>query len=322
MVIWAGRVKKWGRAAMVGAMVAVVSVPQPAMAWGNKGHQMINRLAWERLPKGMPRFLRSKNVGAEIEYLGPEPDRWRGASVPELSGAQGPEHYINFENADKIEFENAGKSGTLPRQRWEFVHALSVYAAAHPEEAAEMRPEKVGLQPWEATEVEERLQTAFRAWREAKDKREDASGAEAAIVFYMGWLGHYVADGSQPLHTTVQYNGWVGANPQGYTTSRKIHEQFETAFVDANISAQDVELLMGTPVVLGDVFADYVKYLRASNAQVETLYQMEKTGGFTGAGTAASRKFTEERLAAGATMLDSMWETAWEDSAKPEPARK
>ncbi len=314
MVMRAGRGKQLRRAALVGWMMAVVAVPQPAMAWGNKGHRMINRLAWERMPKGMPRFLRTKKVGAEIEYLGPEPDRWRGASVSELSGAQSTEHYINFENADKI--------GLLPRQRWEFVHALSVYAAAHPEEAAEMRPERVGLQPWEATEVEERLQTAFRAWREAKDKHEDASGAEAAIVFYMGWLGHYVADGSQPLHTTVKYNGWVGANPQGYTTSRKIHEQFETAFVDANISAQDVEPLMGTSVVLSDVFADYVKYLRASNLQVETLYQLEKAGGFTGAGTPASRKFTEERLAAGATMLDSMWETAWEDSGKPEPGRK
>ena len=41
---------------------------------------------------------------------------------------------------------------------------------------------------------------------------------EQAILFYAGWLGHYVGDGSQPLHTTIQYNGWVGPNPHGYTT--------------------------------------------------------------------------------------------------------
>jgi len=32
---------------------------------------------------------------------------------------------------------------------------------------------------------------------------------EHKIVFYAGWLGHYVGDGSQPLHTTIHYNGWV-----------------------------------------------------------------------------------------------------------------
>lgn len=296
-------------------MVAVMAIPQPAVAWGNKGHMMINRLAWERLPAGMPRFLRAKTVGAEIEYLGPEPDRWRGNGVMELSRAQGPEHYINLEDADRI--------GTLPRYRWEFVHQLEVYGAAHPEQAAQMRPEKVGLQPWETTEVEQRLVTGFRAWREARDRHQDSRPAEATIVFYMGWLGHYVADGSQPLHTTGQYyNGWTGPNPNGYTTERKIHEQFESEFVNANIRAEDVEPLMDAPVALGDVFDDYLKYLRASNALVEQVYVLEKAGGFKGQGTEASRKFTEERLAAGATMLDCLWETAWEESAKPAGGKK
>ncbi len=44
---------------------------------------------------------------------------------------------------------------------------------------------------------------------------------EAAIIFYAGWLGHYVGDGSQPLHVTVNYNGWTGPNPHGYTTDIK-----------------------------------------------------------------------------------------------------
>ena len=57
-------------------------------------------------------------------------------------------------------------------------------------------------------------------------------------MFYAGWLGHYVADGSQPLHTTIQYNGWTGPNPNGYTTEHKIHAQFETAFVIANVKAR------------------------------------------------------------------------------------
>jgi len=50
---------------------------------------------------------------------------------------------------------------------------------------------------------------------------------------------------------------------------------------------------------------------------VEKVYQLEKVGGFAGAGTAESHAFTAERLAAGASMLRDMIYTAWLESAKP-----
>jgi len=49
------------------------------------------------------------------------------------------------------------------------------------------------------------------------------------------------------------------------------------------------------------------------------VYQLEKAGGFVGAGSAESRDFTAERLAAGASMLRDMIYTAWIESAKPVP---
>ena len=75
------------------------------------------------------------------------------------------------------------------------------------------------------------------------------------MCFSAGWLGHYVADGSQPLHTTIQYNGWTGPNPNGYTTEHKIHSQFESAFViAANAKTADVAPLVAAakPMVLND----------------------------------------------------------------------
>jgi hypothetical protein len=60
-----------------------------------------------------------------------------------------------------------------------------------------------------------------------------------------------------------------------------------------------------------------VAYLRHTATHVERVYQLEKVGGFTGAGTAESRDFTAERLAAGASMLRDMVYSAWLDSAKP-----
>jgi hypothetical protein len=266
---------------------------------------MINRLAAVNLPEDVPAFLRSETAIDEIEYLGPEPDRWRSPAEPELDAAQAPEHFIDLEFADAL--------GPLPHRRFDF--EAKAFAAGQ-------RPDKIGLQPWETTEVWERLKAAMREYRRLKSisgpASPDALACEQSAIFYAGWLGHYVGDGSQPLHTTMQYNGWTGPNPNGYTTEHGIHWQFEGPFVAANLHAPEVQAKM-TPAhpVEGDIFDAYVAYLRRSATYVEKVYQLDKAGGFAGAGSPASREFTAERLAAGASMLRDMIYTAWLESAKP-----
>jgi hypothetical protein len=39
----------------------------------------------------------------------------------------------------------------------------------------------------------------------------DTRFTENDLAFYMGWLGHYIGDGSQPLHVTIHGDGWKGA---------------------------------------------------------------------------------------------------------------
>jgi len=284
-------------------LTAFFAQPRAARAWGSDGHHMINRLAVTTLPDSVPAFLRSPAAVDEIEYLGPEPDRWRSPAEPELSAAQAPEHFIDLELADAL--------GPLPHKRFDFL--AEVYAA-------HQDPTKIGLQPWEADEVWERLKSAMRDYRNLKAEGQNTIPVEQAILFYAGWLGHYVGDGSQPLHTTIQYNGWTGPNPNGYTTSHQIHSRFETAFVSANIHLDDVAAKM-TPVqaIEGDMFDAYVAYLRKTHGYVDAVYQLDKEGGFEGAGTPASRAFTAERLAAGASMLRDMIYSAWLDSAQPVP---
>ena len=284
------------------AVLACLSLaPTAAHAWGNEGHKMINRLAASALPADIPAFLRTDAAIAEIEYLGPEPDRWRSPAEPELAAAQAPEHFIDLEPADAL--------GPLPRKRLDFEGKAF---------AAGQRPEKLGLQPWEATEVWMRLKSAMRDYRRLSARHQDTHSVEQVIIFYTGWLGHYVGDASQPLHTTIQYNGWQGPNPNGYTTAHTIHWQFEGPFVGANIKPADVQAKM-TPakVVDGDIFDSYVAYLRHTATYVEKVYQLEKVGGFVGAGTPESRDFTADRLAAGASMLRDMICTAWQRSADP-----
>jgi len=286
-------------------LVCVLAQSPAANAWGNGGHRLINKLAASSLPADVPAFLRSPQAVAEIEYLGPEPDRWRSPAEPELVAAQAPEHFIDMELADAL--------GPLPHRRLDF--EAKVFASGQ-------RPETIGLQPWETDEVWERLKSAMREYRKllaAKpDAKADISAVEQAIIFYAGWLGHYVGDGSQPLHTTIQYNGWTGPNPNGYTTGHKIHWQFEGPFVEANMHEAEVRAKM-TPAraIDGDLFDAYVAYLRNTKSYVEKVYQLDKVGGFAGEGTAESRAFTAERLAAGASMLRDMIYTAGLERDKP-----
>jgi hypothetical protein len=290
-------------------LLPLIAVPQ-SLAWGNDGHRMVNQLAAEKLPADMPAFFRTPDAIAEITYLGPEPDRWRSPAEPELVAAQAPEHFIDLELADRL--------GTLPRKRFDYIAALAVLQAAHPELV--LKPEKVGLQPYVTTEVYERLKAAMREYRALSADHKDVKPVEQAILFYAGWLGHYVADGAMPLHVTVNYDGWVGAeNPNGYTTQHGIHSLFESTFVSANIQAAAVAPLMTRPQVLSDPFTDYMAYLRRSGTQIERVYQLEKAHGFDGAGTPESREFTASRLAVGASMLRDMIYTAWLESAKPVP---
>ena len=115
----------------VAGLISLAAQPPAARAWANEGHRLINRLAAGTLPADVPAFLRSQPAVNEIEYLGPEPDRWRSPNEPELSAAQAPEHFIDLEEADAL--------GPLPRRRLDF--EARVFAAGQ-------RPEKIGLQPW------------------------------------------------------------------------------------------------------------------------------------------------------------------------------
>jgi hypothetical protein len=302
---------------LVRAGVAVVLLPllvvQPAFGWGSDGHMLINRLAGAALPADVPAFLRSPAAVDALEYYGPEPDRWRSSAEPELNAAQAPEHFLDLEYADL--------AGPLPKRRYDYVRALAAAQAAHPDVV--MTPEKVGLQPYVTTEVYERLKSAMRDYRALVIAKKDTKPVEAEIVFLAGWLGHYVADGSQPLHASIQYNGWVGPNPNGYTTEHHIHAVFESDFVHANVKAGDVAPLVeaAKPAVIdGDMFDAYMKYLRHSNSLVEKTYQMEKAGAFAGAGTPAGKAFVDQQLAAGTIELRDMIYTAWVRSGDPVPA--
>lgn len=291
---------------------------QQAFGWGNEGHEAINRAAARRIPVSMPSFL--QKAGPRLEYLGPEPDRWRHREDGFVKNAQEPDHFIDLERVDWLT--------PLPMGRYGFYRALyekraALLAQPHPANPTDggirpedLLPERVGLQPYIVMEIYDRLKVAFREYRQLKAAHAKTAPVEQNIVFYMGWLGHYVADASNPLHTTVKYNGWVGANPNHYTTEHKIHWQMEGPFVAKNLAQMPFATLLTAPVRLEHPWQDYQKYLRTSFGMVERCYQLEQAKGFVNEGSPESREFIRGRLAAGAQMLVNLWYTAWLESEK------
>ena len=299
------------------ALALVLSLcltPETGFAWGNEGHTLINRSAAQAMPTSMPLFLR--RAVAEIAYLGPEPDRWRSRTELELKQAQEPDHFLNYERLEGF--------GELPPGRYDFYkRAYERYFAAQKtattdaekKAAEQLRPDDIGLQPYITMEIYGRLKAALREYRKLKLAHQPTQSAEAAAIFYAGWLGHYVADAAQPLHCTIYYNGWSGANPNGYTTTPGIHSLFETKFIAANLSRLQVRDRLRAPTRIEHPFQDYMQFIRESNAQVEKVYQLEKAGGFKDQGSPEALEFTRVRLAAGAQMLLNLWYTAWLESA-------
>jgi hypothetical protein len=289
----------------------VLTGTRRVLACGVDGHHIINQLACSALPADIPAFLRSPQAINAMVYYAPLPDHWRGPLEPQLAKATAPEHFIQLESVDEV-------LPTVPHGRYDYVRALAVAQASHPDMV--VTAEKLGMQPYQADELWERLKVAMRDYRELLANKEDTRPVEQEIVFLAGWLGHYVGDGSMPLHTSNKPNGWIGPNPNGYTTDHKIHGLFESEFVHNNVKAADVSpLVAAQPAPIGDVFDQYMTYLRRSHAQVETTYRLEKAGAFNGAGTPDGKQFAVQQLAAAATELRDLIYTAWVRSADPVP---
>lgn len=292
---------------------ALIATP-PTFAWGVDGHRMINRVACSSLPADVPTFLRSSKSMAAMGYYAPLPDHWRGVMEPELASTSAPEHFIQLETVDHV-------LTPLPRKRYDYVRALAVAQASHPDMV--ITAEKLGMQPYQTDEVWERLKVAMRDYRDLVAHKEDTEPVEQEVVFLAGWLGHYIGDGSMPLHTSNKPNGWVGPNPNNYTTEHEIHSRFESEFVHQNVQESEIAPLVSKqPAVIGDVFDQYMGYLRQSHALVESTYRLEKEGAFNGPGSKEGKRFAVQQLASAATELRDLIYTAWLRSADPIPNKR
>jgi hypothetical protein len=297
------------RSALLSAVVIMTG------AWGVRGHESANRAALEAMPADGPIFL--KQYADWITKTGPVPDSWRGNSEPFSKIFEDPNHGWFKEQFAFMQ--------SIPRSRYEFVLRLyDEYLRIRdkdPERAALTNVRWTGTLPYAAMENYDRMKSAMRLYRRAAsgpESAKDAAFIAQDIAFYMGWLGHYTADGAQPLHDTIHHDGWLGRNPKEYTTDPRIHGRFESQFVDLiQLSDADLVPLMEKPKKLDDPFASVLAHLDDASTHVEEVYMLDKKGALADKNNQQAAKLVRTQLAKAAALLRDLTYTAWIESEKP-----
>ena len=298
-------------------------------AWGLRGHTVANLAAVAAIPDDGPVVLRAEK--AYIGHLGAIPDTWRSPTEPYLRISEDPNHGWYTEDFDFIK--------EIPRSRTEFT--LRVYdeylrvSKTNPERAKLLNIRYTGLQAYSMMEGYERMKAGMRLYRRAgglyaaisplyKNSEDVREYFARDVAFYMGWLGHYIADAAMPLHNSKHHDGWVGANPHGYTRETEIHGRFESAYVDL-IGATEED---ARPYVrkdaryLDDPWTAILDHMLEARNSVEEVYRLDLRKAYSNKDDSEARKLVYTRLASGASFLRDLAYTAWNESAKPLPALK
>jgi hypothetical protein len=286
-------------------IVLLVALALPAFAWGEKGHYIVNEAATLNLPTDMPHFF--YKAFPELIWLGYEPDRWKSGGVS-VDQATSPDHFLDYEYVSHLK---------LPNDRFKYIALLYSSDTLRRKGLDVSDP---GFAPWRIAEVAQQLQVAFRNWRFSQPGTSERENLERDIIHYAGELGHYVADSANPHHATINYNGWVMPNPNGYANDCGTHSRFESQFVSHAVNVKMVTPKVSkTPKLREDYFAAGLESIVASNALTEKLYQLDRDGAFDMLRRPASPagiEFASDRMAAGASLLRDLWWSAWVNSGK------
>jgi hypothetical protein len=295
-----------------------LAVPLPAFAWGATGHRIINGDAMRALPNRLPAFVRTPTAIAEITALGPEADRNKGAGKPRDSDMD-PAHFLDLD-------DNGTIGGTL--QLAHLPPTREAYDTALRKGAKPFDEYSRGFLPYEIVDGYELLVKDFGIWRVDSYAETHVAPAdrpfftadrrlrELLILRNIGFWGHFVGDGSQPLHVTVHFNGWGNyPNPNHYTQSKKIHAKFEIDFLDAHATPENVApLVPAYKASSAPIMSRVEAYLAATGTHVPAVYEFEDAGALDAA-TPAAVNFLLERLADGAKMMRDLIVAAYTASA-------
>ena len=267
-----------------------------------------------------------------IAFLAGEPDRWRNTPELPFKHFNNPDHYLDL--------DLLGAHGLEPRSlsqfRYDFVVAQVQGRLAHAASFPPGDPTKdpdhtkalIGLLPWTIVEQEARLKSVFSYLRELQEAGTpgEVENARENAIYVMGVMGHFVGDGSQPLHTTKHHHGWVGENPQHYTTNYTFHQWIDGGYLlkyPPDFGKLRAKLRPARRLAPGDprnaqtnLFPEVMTYLLEQHAQVEPLYRLDKKGKISGFAefSQEGHDFITGQMLKAAEFLGDLWFTAWQQA--------
>lgn len=275
-------------ACALGLVLVILGVSWPVLAhaWGLEAHVLINRAACTTLPEPLRRFFMRHQ--AFIGEHGKDPDTVLTAQKKE---AERIHHWFELDGLDRFPFLG------IPR---EYEQALAKYGR--------QRLEGAGLLPWRIAVL----------YRELVETMQASDWARVPLL--AAHLGHYVADGHQPLHTTTNHDGQLTGNPG-------IHKRFEDEMIQRHFAQyQDLAAFTHPAQRTGDSMAFTFDFLIDSYVWVDNLLRADTLSsrgirGHDDAYYAAlyvfAGRLAKLSMAQAATDLGSLWYSAWIEAGRP-----
>ncbi len=257
---------------------------QTVFPWGEKGHKLISKMSVDFLPPEMKAFKAWRDY---LEEHAPDPDYRKRTDKTES-----PKHFIDidyykeFLNGNMIENED---SLIIEYGEKEVIHQ--------------------GILPWATLQTFKNLTKAF------KDKNKKL------VLRYAADLGHYVADGHQPMHTVVNYNGQL-------TDQKGVHSRYEIKMVDAHLNELEKSFKPTPASYVSDPLKFIFNYISNANSVCDVLFSADNLA-FKQANSRRSKQYynlmwfrtkyiTEIQFNNAASDFAALIYTAWVNGGRPD----
>lgn len=252
-------------------------------SWGGEGHKLISKKAMTLLPDEMSSFNQWQSYITEHSV---DPDKRRDRDKTE-----DPKHFID------IDFYPEFLKGKMIEDKKELVS-----------EYGDTTVTKMGLLPWATIDTYNNLIKALKEKNRIK------------ALLYASDLSHYVADGHQPLHTVMNYNGKM-------TGQKGIHARYESIMVDSNLSNVDSDFVAEKGKYISNPLHFVFGYITDANSSAELLlsadnYAFKYSNSRDGADYYSllwfrTKYITEHLIEDAARDFASLFYSAWVDAGKP-----
>jgi hypothetical protein len=165
----------------------------------------------------------------------------------------------------------------------------------------------IGILPWATVQTYDSLVASLRR------------GAIARAESIAADLGHYVGDGHQPLHVTVNYDGQL-------TNNDGVHSRYETTMI--NTYAAQLSVTPVPAAYVNNRFAYVMAYLLVSNSLADSVLRADtgakSVSGWNGSGTTPAaytselwnrtRSLTQREMQGATVALADLWYSSWVDA--------